>query len=110
MKKVIIISFACGQGLQLLINYLSHGMVYQNQQVAFCAAAGAIVLVAMIVGAWPDMAQTGRAIEHAAVPEQAEITVANIFGRRKPVEDMDEVAELPEDVIVTNDSVKRVET
>ena len=113
MKKIII-AFAAGQGLQLLINYLSHDMVYQNQQVWFCAGAGIIVLVAMIVGAWPILWNAPVAgerktyLDHAKIPETVEATVNQIFSKRpKPVEDMDEVAPLPQEVTVTNTSVTR---
>ena len=109
MKKIII-AFAAGQGLQLLINYLSHDMVYANQQVWFCAGAGTIVLVAMIIGAWDTLwhAPVERAthIDHAQIPKTEEATLPQIFGKRA-VEDMDEVAELPKEITVTNTAVIR---
>lgn len=113
MKKIII-AFAAGQGLQLLINYLSHDMVYANQQVMFCAGAGVIVLAAMIIGAWPTLwnapVERETYIDHAQIQKTEEATLPQIFGKRKAVDDMDEVAELPKDIKVTNTSViKEVE-
>lgn len=110
MKKIII-AFAAGQGLQLLVNYLSHDMVYPNQQVGFCAGAGTIVLVAMIVGAWPTIwsRNTQRPrhtyVEHAQIPEVVEAKVNQLFGKKRPAEDMDEVAPIPEEVAITNTAV-----
>jgi len=115
--KKIIIAFAAGQGLQLLINYLSHNMVYQSEQVWFCAGAGIIVLIAMIVGAWPTLWNAPVSeprhsyTDHAKIPETVEATVNQIFSkRRKPADDMEEVAPLPQDVTVTNTSVMKGET
>ena len=111
MKKIII-AFAAGQGLQLLINYLSHDMVYANQQVWFCAGAGIIVLVAMIIGAWdtlwnkPVEGERKTYIDHAEIPKTEEATLPQIFGKRA-AEDMDEVAELPKEIKVTNTAVIR---
>lgn len=114
MKKIII-AFAAGQGLQLLINYLSHDMVYPSHQVWFCAGAGTIVLVAMIVGAWPTIWSQPATrprhtyVEHAHIPAVVEAKVNQLFGKKKPAEDMDEVAPLPEEVSVTNTAVRKEE-
>lgn len=80
MKKIII-AFAAGQGLQLLVHTVALN-IYAYQQVAFCAAAGVLVLVAMIAGAWGSLwEKTG---------------------------DIDEVQELPKEITVSNDGVKKV--
>ena len=114
MKKIII-SFAAGQALQILLLYLSENLTYSDKALGFCTGVGIIVLVALIVGAWgaifapvpqaiPDKVDAPRHRKIPSVPDKARLR--DLFPHWQ-LEDMDEVAELPEELIVTNVSVKK---
>ena len=109
----IIIAFAAGQLVQIVLLMLGEGITYLSNLTAFCASIGAAALVMLCVGVY------GARVEFAyrendnreglkvAVPDsEDEIAVTRLFGHKA---DMEETAPIPEEFAVTNDSIKRVE-
>jgi len=113
MKKIIA-GFAAGQALQLLMMWVTAGTSYPGQQFGLCLGVGILVLVGMAFGAWgalfPATEPKHETPKPAAMEEQVELK--RIFPQWQldvvPVGEMDEVDALPDELIVTNDSVKRV--
>lgn len=122
MKKIIA-AFAAGQALQILLLYLSEQLTYSDRALGFCMGVGIIVLVALIVGAWgawfaPAATMThtdyAEALKHTKAPKAPDkAKLKQIFPQWQldavPVGEMDEVAELPKEIKVTNDGIVREE-
>jgi len=111
MKKIIA-GFAAGQALQLLMMWVTAGTSYPGQQFGLCLGVGILVLVGMAFGAWgalfPATEPKHETPKPAAMEEQVELKRIFPHWMIEDVQDMDEVEALPDELIVTNDSVKKV--
>ena len=85
MKKIII-SFMLGQAVQLVLLWIGQGITYASNLWGFCFGLGAVVIVALCIGA------AGSLIELAA---------------QEPADE--ETAPLPDGLEVKNDSLKWAE-
>ena len=120
MKKIIA-AFAAGQGLQILLLYLSEQLTYSDRALGFCAGVGIIVLVALIVGAWgaffspaapatyQDFAEAPKHTKAPKAPDQVKLKQIFPQWMIEDVQDMDEVDVLPDEIRVSNDSLRREE-
>ena len=111
MKKVFA-GFIAGQAVQLLVHTIALNL-WNHQQIPFCMAGGFVILFAALAGAWLARRDAPQEVDrkglNVSAPKTEEATVAQLFGRRKPVEDMDEVDALPDEIEVTNTNVRRAE-
>lgn len=82
MKKLIG-AFMAGQALQLLLLLVAQSITYSTNLLMFCAILGTLAALMLVLGA------AIAAVENA-------------------VEDMDEVPPIQEDIVVSNDGVKRI--
>lgn len=85
MKKVII-AFAAGQALQLVILFAGQTLTYAANLFLFCVILGAAATLMLLLGS------VLTALE--AIP---------------PAEELDEVPELPKEIKVTNTTVSRAD-
>ena len=114
MKKIII-AFAAGQGLQVLLLYLSENLTYSDKALGFCTGVGLIVLVALIVGAWgaifaPAIPSADKPVmKHrvATVPDRAKLKDLYPEWQIEDV-DLDDLG-IPDDLFVSNSFVKKEE-
>lgn len=113
MKKIIC-GFAAGQALQLLMLWVTEGSSYPGQQFGLCLGVGILVLSGMAIGAWREFFPVTEPKHETPKPPIMEETVSlkRIFSQWQieDVVDMDEVDALPDELIVTNDSVRKVGT
>lgn len=95
MKKVII-SFAAGQTLQLVILFIGMAITYTDNLLFFCAVCGIVATLMMLVGSVLSLLDVPQDIDETApLPEEikvsndkverktSEATVAQLFGKRK---------------------------
>ena len=109
MKKVIV-AFAAGQGLQLLLLWMALRITYSTNTLGFCAVVGVVVLLALTVGSLGSLLEMAVQ-DKPDYPEMEEAKLTDIFPAwglhlRK---DMEETAPIPEEIEVTNDSIKRAD-
>ncbi len=111
MKKIIC-GFAAGQALQLLMMWVTEGSSYPGQQFGLCLGVGILVLSGMAIGAWREFFPAVEPKHETPKAPATEETVSlkRIFPQwqLEDVADMDEVEALPDELIVNNDSVKKV--
>lgn len=110
MKKVIF-AFMAGQGLQVLLLWIALRITYSTNILGFCVVIGVVVTLALTIGSLGSLIELTTEVESAEFPEMKEAKLTDIFPAwglhlRK---DMDEVAPIPEELEVTNDSIKRLE-
>ena len=108
MKKTIL-AFGAGQATTLLLLYVGQSMTFANNLFGFCLGVDIIILVALIVGAWGSFMEKEVKREFTSeFPETDTVTLPQIFGKHvRP--DMDEVPPIPEEIEVTNESIRRTE-
>ena len=109
MKKVIV-AFAAGQGLQILLLWMALRITYSANTLGFCVVVGTVVLLALTVGSLGSLLEM-TSTEETTYPEMREAKLSDLFpawGLRLK-KDMEETAPIPEEIEVTNDSVRRVE-
>ena len=94
MKKVII-SFAAGQTLQLVILLIGMAITYTDNLLFFCAVCGIVATLMMLVGSVLSLLDTQDFDETAPIPEEIKVsndkverkteeaTVEQLFGRRE---------------------------
>lgn len=83
MKKLIG-AFMAGQALQLLLLLVAQSITYSTNLLMFCAIIGTLAALMLVLGA------ALAAVENA-------------------IEDIEEAPPIPEDIVVSNDKVKRAE-
>ena len=113
MRKIIV-AFAFGQGIQLMLLWIGEKMTYSDNLLGFCAGVGAVILIAALIGFMGTLLEFG-AMEREPVqverefnvrlPEPVEGTIKNIFGRKPSY--MEETAPIPEEIEVTNTNIMR---
>lgn len=69
MKKIII-AFAAGQAVQLIVHAVALNL-WNSRQIPFCMAGGFLVLFALIAGAWA--AKLDKPVEKKTYLDYAEI-------------------------------------
>ena len=110
MKKVIV-AFAAGQGLQLLLLWLALRITYSTNTLGFCCVVGVVVLLALTVGSLGSLLELSANEEDIEFPEIREAKLTDIFPAwgLKLKKDMEETAPIPDELEVTNDRVRRAD-
>lgn len=85
MKKLIG-AFMAGQALQLLLLLVAQSITYSTNLLMFCAILGTLAALMLVLGA----------------------ALAAVENTVEDIEEFDEVPELPEEIVVSNDGVKRI--
>lgn len=109
MKKIIL-AFVSGQVLQIVILWLAMAVTYSTNLLGFCAVIGAVVTIALVLGSLGTTLEMATQELHADFPETEEAKLSDIFpawGLHLKKEDMEETMPIPDEIEVTNDSIKR---
>ena len=106
MKKTIL-AFGAGQAATLLLLYVGQSMTFSNNLFGFCLGVDIIILVALCVGAWGSFMEKEVKREFTSdFPEAGEVSLPQIFGKHvRP--DMEEAPPIPEEIEVTNETIRR---
>ena len=108
MKKLLI-AFGLGQALQIALVWIGEKMTYSTNLLAFSAGVGIVVFIAAVVGTLGTLLELAVQ-ENNEMPDpdmDYDESLGSEFRALFKREDMDEVAELPNEIEVTNTHVKR---
>lgn len=110
MKKIIL-SFTAGQGIQILLLWIALRITYSTNILGFCVVIGVVITLAMVVGSFCSLLELATMETETEFPEIREAKLSDIFPAwgLHLKKDMEETAPIPEEIEVSNDSVKRVD-
>lgn len=111
--EYLVAAFALGEALEILVVWLGGMITYTTNLLTLCISVGvaAIVLLAVgIYGTRVELAEKENRISFVGeFPKTGDAALPDILGKRKATE-MEEAAPIPDELEVTNDSIKRAES